>query len=64
MRYGLDFSKHEETEECHFKKIPHAQTNEVSFGITSLFKKIKNISKILLTDICTVISNPTKNLIL
>nr|XP_022318176.1 uncharacterized protein LOC111121274 [Crassostrea virginica] len=28
VRYGLDFSKHEETEECHFKKIPHAQTNE------------------------------------
>ena len=40
MRYGLDFSKHEETEECHFKKIPHAQTNEVGFCITSLFKNI------------------------
>lgn len=27
--YGLDFSKHIETEECQFKNIPHALTNEV-----------------------------------
>lgn len=26
--YGLDFSKHIETEECQFKNIPHALTNE------------------------------------
>lgn len=27
--YGLDFSKHLETEECQFRNIPHALTNEV-----------------------------------
>ncbi|XP_048760910.1 uncharacterized protein LOC125670041 [Ostrea edulis] len=28
VRYGLDFSKHVETKECQFEKIPHVQTNE------------------------------------
>lgn len=30
--YGLDFSKHIETEECQFKNIPHALTNEVGLN--------------------------------
>ncbi|XP_062585658.1 uncharacterized protein LOC134247293 isoform X3 [Saccostrea cucullata] len=28
VKYGVDFAKHVETEDCQFKEIPHAQTND------------------------------------